>query len=95
VSVYVDSLTAVCLDFYKDRQAVRVGGRNNHRWAHMMADTDDELHAMAARIGLKREWFQGDHYDLTPSRHKRAVAAGAKVVRTRDLVRIRVERRSR
>lgn len=25
---------------------------------HMMADTLDELHAMAVKIGLKRAWFQ-------------------------------------
>lgn len=35
---------------------------------------------MAARIGLKREWFQpksSPHYDLTASRRGRAVRAGA------------------
>ncbi len=34
---------------------------------HLMADTLDELHAEAKRIGLKPEWFQGHprhpHYD--------------------------------
>lgn len=38
---------------------------------HMYADTPAELHALAARIGLKREWFQDHrvvgHYDLTPA----------------------------
>jgi len=48
----------------------------------MIADTEDELHAMAARIGMKRAWFQGPpkhdpHYDLVPSRRKLAVIAGA------------------
>jgi hypothetical protein len=54
------------------------------RWnggAHMLANDLDALHAMAARIGLRRSWFQGDktfaHYDLTASRRARAVAAGA------------------
>ena len=50
---------------------------------HMMADSDDELHAFAARIGLKRAWHQPfprhsvSHYDLTASKRKAAVAAGA------------------
>jgi len=28
------------------------------RWSHLIADTEDELHAFAARLGLRREWFQ-------------------------------------
>jgi hypothetical protein len=43
---------------------------------HMLASNIDELHAMASRIGLRREWFQGDgtfpHYDV--QRRKRALA---------------------
>jgi hypothetical protein len=30
---------------------------------HMIADTDEELNAMASAIGMQRGWFQGDHYD--------------------------------
>ena len=34
-------------------------------WCHMATDGGfDELHAFAARLGLRRAWFQGDHYDL-------------------------------
>jgi hypothetical protein len=53
----------------------------------MMADTLDELHALAEAIGLRREWFQGDHYDLIPFRRARALALGAIEISTRDLVR--------
>lgn len=40
---------------------------------HLMADTSDELHAFAARLGLRREWCQHqgrvlEHYDLMPSK---------------------------
>lgn len=28
------------------------------RWSHLTADTRDELHTFAARLGLKRAWFQ-------------------------------------
>jgi hypothetical protein len=49
--------------------------------AHMLANDLDELHAMADRIGLKREWFQGNttfaHYDLTRPKRALAVQAGA------------------
>ena len=48
---------------------------------HMYADTEAELHVMAAAIGMKRAWFQKDasmpHYDLVPSRRAAAVALGA------------------
>lgn len=28
------------------------------RWSHLIADTPEELHAFAARLGLRRAWFQ-------------------------------------
>ncbi len=66
-------------------------GRIRSRWSHLTADTQDELHAFAQRIGLQRRWFQtckrpcsraGEscphwHYDVTTSRRAAAVAAGA------------------
>jgi len=57
--------------------------------AHMLADDVDELHAFAASIGLKREWFQRGstpHYDLTATRHKRALELGAIRLDRRSLV---------
>ncbi|QWQ39587.1 DUF4031 domain-containing protein [Streptomyces sp. YPW6] len=33
------------------------GLRHTH-WCHLTADTEDELHAFAARLGLRRSWFQ-------------------------------------
>jgi len=44
---------------------------------HMTADTEQELHAMAARIGVARCWYQGDHYDICKAKRALAVAAGA------------------
>ena len=47
---------------------------------HMFADTENELHVMADKLWLKRSWFQRgtvDHYDLTPSKRRRAVQLGA------------------
>ena len=49
---------------------------------HMLADTDEELHAMAERIGMPRRAHQGppkhdSHYDLPLDRRALALAAGA------------------
>ncbi len=49
---------------------------------HMLADTDHELHTMAAVIGVARRWHQGardgnSHYDICLSMREMAVAAGA------------------
>lgn len=50
---------------------------------HMIADTPDELHAMATRIGLQRRWFQAPpkasfwHYDIAKGKRELAIAAGA------------------
>lgn len=44
---------------------------------HMIADTDDELHAMADSIGVARRWHQGDHYDICLSKRALAVHYGA------------------
>lgn len=51
---------------------------------HMLADTDDELHAMADRIGVARKWFQGDHYDIATSKRDLAVKAGAREISWRQ-----------
>lgn len=46
--------------------------RARARWCHMVADTEAELHAMADKIGLRREWYQGDHYDIVQNGAKEA-----------------------
>lgn len=49
---------------------------------HMIADTDEELHAMADRIGVARRWHQKagtsrSHYDIALSKRAQAVSSGA------------------
>lgn len=56
-------------------------------WCHMIADSEDELHAMAERVGLRREWYQGDHYDLHPETRTRALKYGALEMSTREMAR--------
>lgn len=47
MTVYVDNF----------RRSARVG-RNSERWSHLTADTVQELHEFAAKLGLHRDWFQ-------------------------------------
>jgi len=81
--VYVDSLHsyAKSIGYHGQyaEQAARVGARYKHQWCHMFADEADclELHRMAQRIGLRREWFQKNHYDLVPTKRAKAIALGA------------------
>jgi len=57
-------------------------------WAHLVSDTSvDELHAFAARLGIPRRAFQGDHYDVTDELRDCAIAEGARAVTSRDVVR--------
>jgi hypothetical protein len=66
---------------------------------HMTADTIDELHEMAAKVGMKREWFQTKrgmwHYDLTPSRRAKAVKLDAVEMSARELCMMMWERRKK
>ena len=56
---------------------------------HMLADTIDELHAMADTIGVARKWFQSSasspHYDIALSKRSLAVAAGAQEITRQEL----------
>jgi hypothetical protein len=57
-------------------------------WAHLVSDeTYDELHTFAARLGLPRRAFQGDHYDVPAEYRLRAIELGAESVSSRQLVR--------
>lgn len=63
---------------YVDNAVIPWRGR---LWAHLIATDLDELHALAATIGLRRAWFQDarrfPHYDVDTEYRERALAAGA------------------
>lgn len=98
MSVYVDPL---------------MGCVPNPRWkwdksCHLVADTLQELHAFAARLGLKRAWFQDfrrgaepgqllgvQHYDLTEGKRAAAVAMGAVEIDRVRMVELMREQRAR
>lgn len=62
------------------------------RMCHMIADTADELHAMADAIGIKRKWFQSPprasfpHYDISSGKRALAIKAGAIEMDRREFV---------
>lgn len=60
---------------------------------HMLADSTEELLAMADRIGVARRWLQKagtphEHFDIALSKRALAVAAGAVEIDKRRLVQI-------
>lgn len=61
--------------------------------SHMIADTEDELHAMADKIGIARRWYQGDHYDICQAKRALAVRHGAQELTQMQLGRIVIARR--
>jgi len=74
---------AVLVDELREYPHTRLPFRH---WCHLVSDADfEELHAFAARLGIPRHRFQGDHYDLPPHLRSRAVELGAEEVSARDL----------
>lgn len=71
---------------YVDDARIEYRGRV---WHHLMADSHQELHKFAHRIGLRRSWFQGDHYDVTSSMRQKAIKAGAVEVSAKFLIELR------
>jgi hypothetical protein len=86
---------------YVDDAGIPASVRNGSRthtstWCHLTADTQEELHAFAAQLGLKRSYFQPGtpiggkpsplwHYDLTAAKRAQAVNLGAVQVGYRDM----------
>lgn len=67
-------------------------------WSHMWSDEGDsaeELHLVADAIGMRRSWFQGNHYDIVPSKRLAAIKLGVVPVSQREGARIRIETRKR
>jgi len=56
-------------------------------WSHLISDVSyAELHDFAAGLGIPPRAFDGDHYDVVAERFDTAVAAGAQVVTSREIV---------
>jgi len=56
-------------------------------WCHLVSDTSfEELHAFARACGIPERAFERDHYDVPEERRAELLAAGARPVRSRELV---------
>lgn len=71
-------------------------GKNEYKYgrmimSHMGSDNIDELHEMANKLGLKREWFQDKkhhpHYDISKGMKLKAIELGAVEVSDKQLIR--------
>ena len=60
---------------------------------HMLADSEAELHAMADHIGVARDWYQGDHYDICLAKRSLAIEADAVEITARQAAAMRGRRR--
>lgn len=62
------------------------------KMCHMIADNENELHAMADKIGVARRWYQVQashpHYDVCMSKRALAVKHGAVEIDRYKLVEI-------
>lgn len=92
MAVYVDDMY-----LHKMGQFKRRGG-GVMKMSHMIADTHDELVAMADAIGVARRWIQHEgssqeHFDVALEARGKAVSLGAIEITMRDLSRICRDRR--
>lgn len=89
MTVYVDDM----------RLSVRTGQHEVH-WSQLLADSEIELHAFAARLGLSRHLAREvdspiAHYEVTETVRRQALAAGAVAVGYLSQQRAEVIRRRR
>jgi hypothetical protein len=82
----------VYVDDWRQRATIR---QREDRWSHLLADDVDELHALAARLGIPRRGFQVhrrsaalNHYDLPENLRLQAIALGAVPVTWREMARL-------
>jgi len=68
------------------------------KMCHLIADTDEELHAMAEKIGVARKWHQAppkhdSHYDIALSKKALAISFGAIEITLRQCAAMNLRRR--
>ena len=66
---------------------------------HMLADTEEELHEMAAKIGINKKWHQypgtyKSHYDISLTKKDLAIKNGAILVNRRFIANLLKQRKN-
>jgi hypothetical protein len=74
--------------YVDDMYRYPMGQFGRMRMSHMIADTEEELHAMADAIGIARRWYQGDHYDIGVGKRDLAILRGAVPIGLKVLARM-------
>ena len=74
MAVYVDEA----------KTPVAINGARVAKLCHLFADTPQELERMAGLLGLPLHWLHGDHYDISCTLRRKAIALGAKTVTKRE-----------
>lgn len=87
MTVYVD-----------DMYLYPIGQFGRMKMSHMIADTTDELVAMASSIGVQAKWLQkagssGEHFDIAQSKREIAIKRGAVAITMRECSAMCVRRR--
>jgi len=90
---------------YKIRhQGMFVTREMSDPWYDLTADTEDELHAFAAQLGIPRQGFEPGppvgvqqasvswHYTVTAGERDRAIALGAQAITPAEVTRIEQQR---
>jgi hypothetical protein len=66
--------------------------KHGYAWFHLLADSIQELHEFAARMGVSARAFhrgaRHPHYDVTAGQRRRALQHGAAAIFARDAVQI-------
>ena len=82
----------VYVDDWRQRATIR---SREDRWSHLLADDPDELHAMAALLGIPPRGYQRhrrsaalNHYDVPEELRRQAIALGAVPITWREMARL-------
>jgi hypothetical protein len=73
---------------YVDNAAIPYGLM---KMCHMVADTAQELHEMANKLGIKFEHYHNYHYNICQSKRRKAIELGAVKITFRQAVLVRRE----
>lgn len=84
--------------YVDDMHLYPMGQFGRMKMSHLLADTDEELHAMADKIGVARRWHQApprhdSHYDIAMSKRAQALAHGAIAITWRQAGAMNMRRR--
>ncbi len=82
----------VYVDDWRQRATIR---DREDRWSHLLSDDEDELHTLAAQLGIPIRGYQRhrrsaalNHYDLPESLRLRAIELGAIPITWREMGRL-------